>query len=76
MLTILFRSGCRLTREPQGVRFELKHLEPSSLLVQEYTAALMRVTLSVFWGSTGEMVFIISEMESGGFRWGTADETS
>ena len=32
-----------------------KQFEPSSLLVREYTAALMRVTLGGFWGFTGRM---------------------
>ena len=33
----------------------------------------MRVTLSVFWGSTGGVGFINSETGSGGFDRGSAD---
>jgi len=43
------------------------------LLVWEYAAALMRVTLSVFWGSTREVGFVNSETGSGGFDRGTTD---
>ena len=35
----------------------LKHLEPSSLLVQVYVAVLMRVTFGGFFGFTGRMGF-------------------
>ena len=43
------------------------------MLVREYAAALMRVTLGVFQCSTGEMGFIISETESGGFDGSATD---
>ena len=35
--------------------------------------ALMRVTLSGFWGSTGEMGFVNSKTRSRGFDGGAAD---
>ena len=49
------------------------YLEPSSLLVREYAVALMRVTLGVFQGSTGEVGFINSETGSRGFNRGSTD---
>ena len=48
-------------------------MEPSSLLAQEYSVALMRVALGVFWGSTGEVGYINSKTGSGGLDGGTAD---
>jgi len=47
-----------------------KQFKPSSLLAQEYAAALMRVTLRGFLGSTGGTGFRISGTESGSFRRG------
>src|SRR5882724_7422530 len=44
-----------------------KQFEPSSLLAREYAAALMRVTLRGFLGSTGGMDFGISGTGSGSF---------
>ena len=43
------------------------------MLAQEYAAALMRVTLGVFRGSTGGVGFVNSETGSRGFNRGTAD---
>src|SRR5467141_1192773 len=45
-----------------------KQSEPSSLLAQEYAAALMRVTLGGFRGFTGRTDFGSSGTESGSFR--------
>ena len=39
----------------------------------EYAAALMRVTLSDFWGSTKGAGFVNSETGSRGFDGGTSD---
>src|SRR5882724_4153348 len=50
-----------------------KQFEPSSLLAQEYTAALMRVTLGGFLGSTGGTDFRISGTVSGSFGSGADD---
>src|SRR5882724_7347129 len=47
-----------------------KQFEPSSLLAREYTAALIRVTLGGFLGSTGRTGFGISGTGSGSFRKG------
>jgi len=52
-----------------------KQFEPSSLLVREYAAALMRVTLGGFLGSTGRIGFRISGTESGSFGSGADDES-
>src|SRR5882724_11194176 len=41
-----------------------KQFEPSSLLAQEYAAALMRVTLGGFLGSTGGTDFALSRTGS------------
>jgi len=45
-----------MTSDLKGRDLELETIEPSSLLVQEYAAALMRVTLSGFHGVTAEEV--------------------
>src|SRR5882724_7434944 len=50
-----------------------KQFEPSSLLAQEYAAALMRVTLRGFLGSTGRTDFGISRTGSGSFGRGADD---
>ena len=44
-----------------------------SLLVQEYAAALMRVTLGGFHGVTGRTGFVRSRTESGSFGSGAND---
>jgi len=46
------------------------------LLAWEYAVALMRVTLSVFQGSTEGAGFIISKTRSGGFDGATTDGMS
>jgi len=50
-----------------------KKFKPSSLLVREYTAALIRVTLGGFLSSTSGMDFGISRTGSGSFRRGAND---
>src|SRR5882724_3198514 len=50
-----------------------KQFEPSSLLAHEYTAALMRVTLGGFLGSTSGMDFGISGTGSRSFGRGADD---
>ena len=50
-----------------------KQFEPSSLLAREYAAALMRVILGGFLGSTGGTNFGMSGTESGSFGRGADD---
>ena len=50
-----------------------KQSEPSSLLAQEYAAALMRVTLGDFWGFTSRTGFGISGTGSRSFGSGAND---
>src|SRR5882724_2123231 len=50
-----------------------KQFEPSSLLAREYAAALMRVTLGGFLGSTGGTNFGMSGTESRSFGRGADD---
>src|SRR5882724_1684369 len=52
-----------------------KQSEPSSLLVQEYAAALMRVTLGCSHGVTGGRGSRGSRTESGGFGKGADDRS-
>jgi len=51
-----------------------KQFEPSSLLAREYAAALVRVTLRGFLGSTGGTEFRISGTGSGSFGRGATTE--